>query len=111
MAPIRFIIWLRSRGDAAVVRCAALIQRRRMQRAQALLPPAARKKAKSWRALYLARNARLQREREARQARASSAKGLPAAQDISKAAVLAAIARSRANREARVKAAREDREH
>lgn len=111
MAPIRFIIWLRSRGDAVVTRCAALIQRRRMQRAQALLPPATRKKAKFWRALYLARSARLQRERETRRARASSANGLPAAQDISKAAVLAAIARSRANREARLKAAREDREH
>jgi len=101
MASVTFIIWLRSRFDSVVTRCAALIQRRRMQRARAQLPQQAREKASFWRALYLARSARLQREREARRrARASSANG---GQDISKAAVLAAIARSRANREARLK--------
>ena len=105
-----FILWLRGRADALVVRCATRLQQRRMQRAQALLPPSARKKAEFWRALYLARNARLQREREARRrARASSTNDLPSMQDISKADVLAAIARSRASRETRLKAARDER--
>ena len=104
MASVTFIIWLRSRFDAVVTRCAVLIQRHRMQRARAQLPQQAREKASFWRALYLARSARLQREREARRrARAPSANGPSAGQDISKAAVLAAIARSRANREARLK--------
>lgn len=99
-----FILWLRGRADALVVRCATRLQQRRMQRAQALLPPSARKKAEFWRALYLARNARLQREREARRlARTPSGKSELPARDISKADVLAAIARSRANREARLK--------
>ncbi|MGN6314040.1 MAG: hypothetical protein ACTHMO_09845 [Rhodanobacteraceae bacterium] len=104
-----FTSWLRSRGDALVSRWAAAVQRRRMQRARAQLPSHAREKAAFWRARYLARNARLQREREARELRrgprASPADGLPATQDISKADVLAAIARSRANRQARQKAA------
>jgi hypothetical protein len=115
IAASRFTLWLRNHADALVNRCAAWIQDRRMQHAQAQLPSHARQKAAFWRARYLARAARLQREREAREARrgarAASASDLPAAPDISKAAVLAAIARSRANREARLKAAREDREH
>ncbi|HET7557857.1 MAG TPA: hypothetical protein VFK08_07260 [Rhodanobacteraceae bacterium] len=108
MARVSFIPWLLGRADGMVVRCAELLQQRRMRRAQSLLPHAVRENAKFWRALYLARNARLQREREARrQARARSpGSGLPA--DISKADVLAAIARSRANREARLKAARDE---
>lgn len=106
--------WLRSRGDALVSRCAAAVQNRRMQRARAQLPLHAREKATFWRARYLARNARLEREREARDlrrgSRASPASDLPAAQGISKADVLAAIARSRANREARRKAAHRQQE-
>ena len=105
MAPVRIIRWLRNRGEVLVMRCAALIQHRRMQRAQAQLPLDARAKANFWRTLYLKRNARLQREREVRRrARAPSKNDLPLAQDISKAEVLAAIARSRADREARLKA-------
>jgi hypothetical protein len=96
----RFPHWLRA--DAWVDRCAAMLQRRRMRRAEALLPEWARAKATSWRALYLARNARLQREREARR-RARNPAADATAQHISKADVLAAIARSRANREARMK--------
>ena len=103
-------LWLRSCGDALANRCAAMIQRRRMRRAQAQLPPHARGKAAFWRARYVARNARLQREREARDARRGAhANALPAAPDIGKADVLAAIARSRASREARLKARREHR--
>ncbi|HEX7130361.1 MAG TPA: hypothetical protein VF217_09885 [Rhodanobacteraceae bacterium] len=101
----RFLPWLRGRGDALADRCAIAIQRRRMRRALAQLPPPAREKARFWRALHLARNARLQREREARRARLRPGE-LPA-RDISKADVLAAIARSRASREARLKTARE----
>lgn len=112
MALSRFPSWLRSRTDALVIRCAAMIQRRRMHRARALLPQESLRKAAFWRALYLSRDARLQREREARHARrqsqASPGDEIPAAQDISKADVLAAIARSRAHREARLKAVRED---
>ena len=108
MAPVRFIPWLRNRADALVMRCAELIQHRRMQRAQAQLPPAARAKANFWRTLYLHRNARLQREREARRRARASSNELPAAQTISKADVLAAIARSRADRKAHLKATRED---
>ena len=101
---------LRDYGAALVDRCAAMIQRRRLQRAEALLPQVAREKAAFWRTLYLARSARLQRERETRRlARAAPGKGGPPVQDISKADVLAAIARSRANRDARLKSAREDR--
>lgn len=106
-------LWLRSCGDALVDRCAAMIQHRRMRRALAQLPPPARAKAAFWRLRYLARKARLQREREARDARrgaqGAGASALPAAPDIGKADVLAAIARSRANREARLKARREER--
>lgn len=110
MAPLRPLLWLRSRGDALTKRCAAVIQRRRMRRAQAQLPPKTRAKADFWRTLYLNRNARMQREREARRkTRGSSTNDLPAP-TISKADVHAAIARSRANREARLKAARDDRE-
>lgn len=111
MAPLRPLLWLRSRGDPLAKRCAAMIQRRRMRRAQAQLPPKTREKADFWRTLYLDRNARLQREREARRkARGTSTNDLPPAQTISKADVHAAIARSRANREARLKAARDERE-
>lgn len=109
MMQVRFILWLRNRTDALVAGCAALVQQRRMRRAQALLSPSARENAKLWRALYLARNARLQREREARrQARTRPGSSERPAQDISKADVLAAIARSRASREARLKAARDE---
>lgn len=106
--------WLRSSSDALVDRCAAAIQRRRMRRAEALLPKTARERAAFWRARYLARNTRLQREREARAARRSGRpadeNGLPPAPDISKTDVLAAIARSRASREARLKA-RQDKDN
>ena len=102
---------LRNCGDALVDRCAAMIERRRLRRAEALLPKAVLEKAALWRALHLARNARLQRERETRRlARAASGKGGLPVQDISKADVLAAIARSRANRDARLKSAHDDRE-
>lgn len=112
MALFSFIPWLRNRTDALVNRCAAVMQHRRMRRAQAMLPKAAREKAAFWRTLYLARNARLQREREARRrARLPSGDSTLPQQDISKADVLAAIARSRAGREARLKAARADREN
>jgi hypothetical protein len=110
MTLLRFMPWLRNCCDALVARCVTLIQHRRMQRAQAQLPSVARERASFWRTLYLARNARLQREREARRrARASSANDLPSTRDISKADVLAAIARSRASRETRLKAARDER--
>ncbi|HEX7130213.1 MAG TPA: hypothetical protein VF217_09135 [Rhodanobacteraceae bacterium] len=104
----RFLPWLRSRADALADRCATAIQRRRMQRAQAQLPRRAREKARLWRALYLARNARLQREREARRTRLHQGTGDLPTRDISKADVLAAIARSRANREARLRGGREE---
>lgn len=108
MARVPFTSWLRSRIDALVARCAALLQQRRMQRARSLLPPTARENAKFWRALYLARNARLQREREAwRRARMPAGENEPPVQEISKTDVLAAIARSRANREARLTATRD----
>ncbi|HET9836091.1 MAG TPA: hypothetical protein VFP88_07115 [Rhodanobacteraceae bacterium] len=109
MALSHFTLWLRGCGDALVNRCAMKIERRRLRRAEALLSRTTREKAAFWRTLYLARDARLQREREARrQARSNSA--LPA-RDISKADVLAAVARSRARREERVKALREDRQN
>lgn len=104
---------LRHRLEALINRRAAMIRRQRMRRAEAQLPQGAREKAAFWRTLHLARNARLQREREARDARRSdrakdtSAPRTPAS--ISKADVLDAIARSRATREARLKAAREER--
>ncbi|HXS73680.1 MAG TPA: hypothetical protein VN725_06510 [Rhodanobacteraceae bacterium] len=107
----RFVLWLRTRGDVLVNRCTAVIQRRRMRLAEAQLAPEARAQASFWRARYLARNLRLQREREARSAqresRVPSPDHLPAP-SISKAEVLAAIARSRARREARFHPARDD---
>jgi hypothetical protein len=108
-----FTLWLHGCGEALVNRCAAAIQGRRMRRAKALLPKAALENAAFWRALYLARTARLQREREAREARRGAqrapASALPPAPEISKTEVLAAIARSRASREARLQARRERR--
>lgn len=105
--------WLRCRTDALVDRCAVLLQHRRMRRAEALIPRTARASAAFWRARYLARNARLQREREAREARRGTRLSppgeLPPAQEIGKADVLAAIARSRAVREARRKARQDHR--
>jgi hypothetical protein len=107
-----FMPWLRNRGDELVNRCAAMVLRRRMRRAEAQLPPATRAKAAFWRALYLARDARLQRERDARLARRQSqvspAQEPAPAQDISKADVLAAIARGRTRRQVRRQATRED---
>lgn len=84
-----------------------------MRRAQAQLDPAVRQSAAFWRARYLAREARLQRERDQRIALRGSSNELAASTlvpTISKADVMAAVARSRANREARLKASREDRE-
>ncbi len=68
-----------------------------------------RAEAEFWRARYLAREARLQRERMereiSRQSRVTS--DAPAVQALDKDEVLAAIARGRARREARIKTARE----
>lgn len=110
MAFSAFTSWLRHHSNEMVDRCAEVLRRRRLQRARAQLPLHAREQADVRRARYLARNARLQREREARAARRETLadpQGLPAAPSLGKADVLAAIARSRASREARLKARRD----
>jgi len=107
----RLIDGLRNFGHALVVRCAAAMLRHRMRRAQAHLPPRRRIEAAFWRARFSAREARLQRERIELEARRESGapamSDAPAAQTLDKAEVLAAIARGRARREARTKAAHE----
>ncbi|MER3546577.1 MAG: hypothetical protein C4338_02830 [Rhodanobacteraceae bacterium] len=100
------MLWLERRIDALMRRAEMFVLRRRLGRALAQLSPDAVERARRWRKLYQARNARLQREREARAGRRGSAAAaqMTAPANISKADVLAAIARSRARREAQRRA-------
>lgn len=103
----RLMQCLKSIRSNAFKLSATLALRRRMKVAEAQISIEARTEAVIRRARYLARNARLQREGEARDARrtlhvSGSVKTLPSTVPISKADVLAAIARGRAKREARL---------
>lgn len=108
----RLMQWLKHFRSNALKLSATLALRRRTKVAEAQISTEARRQAAIRRERYLARNDRLQREREARDARrtlhvSGGVKTLPDAVPISNADVLAAIARGRAKREARLLATRD----